>query len=390
MTHPVILYDRSRVTTDWRCPRSRLLAYEWDGKGLASENIALELFTGTMLHDGLAAIAADVSIDAIADAARKQMKESLIESSGAEGSALADAEVWANEQAALTEGLLRGFYKHVWPQLRERFPTLEAVEKELIYKHQSEHFGGKRDLSFMSKPDLLPRDREGGLWYVEYKSTGSNKDTWTNSWSTAVQLHSAVRAVEAVYGEKVVGVLVQGLYKGYVNYGKQTSPFCYAYFRAGNPPFTKDAWSYGYAAGYKKFPVWVMDGGVRAWVDAMPSDILAEQFPQVPTIFVNDDLVDAFFRQRAERESEIAMAAKALRQPDLDADTRQKVLDMSFPQRFDQCRPSFGKACQFNQLCHGAPGRDPLEHGFVYRTPHHQPEVDAWAAKDQAHELPAA
>src|SRR3990167_3557502 len=210
-TFPAILYDRSRVTTDWGCKRRRLYGYEWGGKGLAANEITLPLFTGTVLHDVLAAIAKGVPIDAIGDAAFKQMFTALADSYKGEGAGAADAELWAREQATLTEGMLRGFYRHCWPQLMEQFPTIVAVEQELIYEHKA----NDRVLTFMSKPDLLTRDRDGGLWYIEYKSTGSNKDTWTNSWSTAVQLHSAVRAVESAYGEKVSGVLVQGLYKGY-------------------------------------------------------------------------------------------------------------------------------------------------------------------------------
>src|SRR5205814_10201562 len=140
---------------------------------------------------------------------------------------------------------------------------------------------------FMSKPDLVLRHKESGeLWYVEYKTTSSKQDKWVNQWGTAVQLHSSIRAIEAALSEKVVGVIVQGLYKGYEAYGKQSSPFCYAYRRQGNPPFTKTETRYEYAPGFKRSPVWQLDGGVRAWVESMPEEVLTNQFPQSPPIYV--------------------------------------------------------------------------------------------------------
>lgn len=379
-TQPIIFYDRSRTVTDWRCPRSRFLAYEWGGTGLSEETLALELYTGTVLHDGLAAIIQGADIDQIAAAAKEQMLQALVGAS--EGNDY-DRQTFANEQAALAEGLLRGYHKHVLPGFMEQYPEIVAVERELVHHHGggdlSPQVQNQAQFGFMAKPDLVVRDTNGELWYVEYKSTSSSKDTWANSWSTAVQLHSTIRAAEEELGEKVSGVIVQGLYKGYVSYGKQSSPFCYAYHKPGNPPFTKDMWSYAYAPGYKKYPVWERPGGVKDWVANMPEDVLIDQFPTVPPIFIKDELVDAFFLQRATRELEIHLAAKALNNPDTDDATRKTIMDMTFPQRFDQCQPSFGKACQFRRICHGSVN-DPLSQGFTRRQPHHQPELDAWNA----------
>lgn len=361
---PLIMYDRSRVLADWRCKRSRFHGYEAGGTGYSSEFTNLPLYLGTAVHDGLAAIARGVEIDAIASAAASQIREAL----SAEAT-VAEGEEFAEEQAALVEGLLRGFYRHSWPRLRAEYPEIVMIEEELTYNHDG--------LVFMSKPDLVVRDKEGCLWYVEYKTTASSKDQWANSWSTAVQLHSSIRAVEEKLGESVTGVVVQGLYKGYVAYGKQTSPFCYAYYKAGDPPFTKDEFSYSYRAGLKKFPVWRKSGGVKQWVDGMPEQLLAEQFPQVPPIFINNDLIDAFFRQRAERELEIAIAARAINGPHISPEMKEQVLDTSFPQSFESCSPSFGSGCQFKRLCFGSVS-NPLEEGFSIRKPHHQPEIEKW------------
>ncbi len=370
MTQPLIFYSQSSVGTDWDCQRRRYLGGEYGGQGLTINETSLPLFIGESLHAGLAAIAHGVDIDEICAAAVAQIRSTLLSAEHLGVSAefvSPEEEQYANEQAALVEGLLRGFARHVWPRFAADYEVV-LVEGEQIYRHNENgqpDEGGR--FVFMSKPDLIVRDKEGSLWYIEYKSTSSNKEAWTNSWATAIQLHSGVRAVEQRLGEKLTGVIVQGLYKGYVASGKSTSPFCYAYFKPGDPPFTKDRWSYSYTAGYKKYPIWEREGGVKRWVADMPEAILAEQFPQVPPIFIDEDRVDAFFRQRAFREAEIHAASLRVQDPE----TWGNVLDVAFPQNFSKCQPSFGYGCPFARICHG-PKQDPLEMGYQLRDNSHR------------------
>lgn len=360
------LYDRSRTVTDWVCPRKRYWNYEFKGKGIVPNTTALELFLGTTVHDGLAAIAHGVAIDDIAAAAWKETYNGIMEWDSQSSSE--DATQFALEQAALVEGMLRGFRLHVWPQLMAEYPTIMAIEKEMQFNHNG--------LTFMSKPDLVLEGPDGPV-YVEYKTTSSKKDSWINSWNTAVQLHSTMRAIRETLNVEPVGVIVQGLYKGWEAYGKQSSPFCYAYRRAGNPPFTKDEISYEYRAGFRRFPIWELPGGVAEWVARMPDEVLRDQFPRTPLIFINEALVDAFFAQRTTREMEIAMAMEMIKdaQTENDAEAVQQLLDTAFPQRFDQCIPTFGRPCIYRNLCFNKVA-DPLAQGYTFREPHHTPELE--------------
>lgn len=370
MSKDLVLYDRSRVTTDWRCPRQRYWNYEFQGKGLSSKHTSLELFLGTTLHDGLAAIAihhlsGSVDIDLIADTARQQVLDGLLkDQTGDEGHV-----DFASEQASLIEGLLRGFLAHSWPRLIAAYPTIVYIEREMTFTHDG--------LTFMSRPDLILADPDGNLWYIEFKSTSSKKEGWVNSWQTAVQLHSTCLAVEETIGESVTGVIVQGLYKGYESYGKQSSPFCYAYRRDGTPPFSHPETRYDYRSGFKRVPVWDLPGGTAGWVHGMPADILGDQFPQTPPIFINPDLVRDFFTQRSYREHEIRLALDMIEMGEDEA----AILNATFPQRFDQCRPYFGRDCTYLKLCHG-PKVDPFDEGFVAREPHHALEVEQDAKED--------
>ena len=358
-TKQAILYSRSAVVQDWKCPRARFWNYEYLGRGISPATTALELFLGITMHDGLAALAHGLDIDAIVDAAKSQLRGTLLANTLPDDH---EAQYFAEEQCALVEGLLRGYYKQVWPGFCKQYPEIVLVEQEVTYQHDY--------LTFMAKPDLVVRDTEGCLWYIEYKTTSTNKEQWINSWATAVQLHSSVRAVESFLGEKVTGVVVQGLYKGYVSYDKQQSPFCYGNHKPAEPPFIKAVWSYDWRAGLKKYPIWLKPGGVKEWVDNMPEGMLSQQFPQVPPIFINDSLVDTFFRQTARRELDIRAARINIEH---NPENAQQILDEEFPQHFENCSPSFGRSCSYLKLCHGNV-ENPLNHGFDLRTSHHEQE----------------
>lgn len=367
--HPLRFVDRSRTTTDWTCPRKRFYNYDFNGRGIVKDELALELFLGIAAHDAIASIALDhqlgsVNIDVIATTIQKQVFEAL-----SAGEDSFEANQFAVEQAALMEGLIRGYYRHVWPRLLRQYPNIIAVEQETLFSISDR-------LKFMCKADLLLGDTEGESHYIEFKTTSSKSDPWINQWNTAVQLHSTVKAIEQTLGQAPLDVTVIGLYKGFVSYGKQNSPLIYCYMKGGNPPFSKGEIRYEYAAGFKRTPVWTLPGGVKKWVEEMPENILNDQFPMTPPIFVNDDLVKDFFDQRETREKEIELALGLM--DGAEPDETKPIMNVAFPQRFDQCDPGFGqkrRPCDFKILCHGHV-EDPLSQGYKYRVPHHLPELE--------------
>lgn len=363
------LVDRTRTVTDWKCPRARYWGYEYMGRGIVKSGTSLALFMGIIVHDAMAAIATytkagePVPIDVIADAARIEMRTNILDA--AKGLIELGTLDYANEQAALTEGMIRGFYKHVWPRLMAKFKIIH-VETEMEYTLAK---SDDVEFVFMTKPDLIVEDEGGELVYLEYKSTSSKKDKWIQSWDTAVQLHSSIMATEATIGRRPAYVQIVGLYKGYESYGKQSSPFCYAYKKAGNPPFTVDQVQYEYKAGFRRFATWELPGGTKAWIDSMPEAVLANQYPMTAPIMVNEDLVASFFAQRLWRERDIV---------DSMGFDGTYDLDETFPQKFDQCVPSFGWDCEYKKLCHGMV-KDPLQEGYEPRTPHHARELESLA-----------
>ena len=375
----LILHSRPRAEADWECARKRFYLYEWDGTGLSADEESLEMFRGTSIHDGLAAIAnlwkrdGKVDIDLIATTAFKQVHDAVLESSVGTKDDVAE---FAKEQGTLVEGLMRGFYRHQWPTIVARWPRILAIETDVTYYHDLDGVGTKKGpFGFMAKPDLVVESDDGAeKVYLEYKSTSNKKDQWINSWDRTVQVHATREAIAQSLGIDCTAVVVQGLYTGYESYGKLASPMCYAYHRWGNPPFTQNETLYEYRSGFKRYPVWNLDGGVKKWVDEMPLDILMEQFPQTPLIFPTPDDTREFFAQRALRELEIRQGRNLIKGME-EGPARTALLRKHFPQTRNKCKPAWGYECPLQHLCFGSIN-DPLKAGMSRREPHHQTEVE--------------
>lgn len=373
----LIFHSRPRAQADWKCNRARFYAYDFEG-GIVKDNLSVDLFIGSTLHDALAAIASQhlagkVDITKIATISRESVYNTLYEYIKGQKKG-EDGQIFALEQATLVDALIRGFYKITWPNLIAQYPKVLFVEQEMIYPHDG-------NMIFMAKPDqvisLILESEDGGNIYLEFKSTSNKKLEWINSWNKNIQVHATMKVIEHHIKKEVLGTIIQGLYKGYTSYGKFSSQLVYCYKRAGNPPFITPQISAEWKAGSKRFPIWELDGGAEEWIETIPIEILADQFPRTPLIFPDESLTKAFFSQRTIREREVQDAIALLENPGITAEKREQILNTYFPQNFDACAPAWGSGCQYYNICHGPAREDPLSHGFLVRDRNHeQPYVD--------------
>jgi hypothetical protein len=351
-----IFYDRSRVSLDWKCRRARYWGNEYKGLGVVPMRRALYFDVGDVAHKGAAALAMGEDLEEtchdVVEGFRHQTRLTL------EGEKL-------EEQACLVEGMLRGLHRQVLPGLlAEHTPLL--VENEFLHRHDGCVQGVKPDL-------LTERQADRTIWYWEWKTTGSVGESWANQWPKAIQLHTTALAAGQHLGREVRGVIVQGIYKGYVKEGKQTSIFCYGYTRPGNLGGAETL--YEWKPGARRVPVWQMPGGIKAWIDNMPAEVLANQFVQAPPVFLQTRLVAAYQRQTAMREKEIVRAGGFLDgAPDED---RQILLDRHFPQNFNECAPAIGAPCAWADCCFNPHvAEDPIASGiYNWREPHHSTDA---------------
>ena len=78
----LIFHSRAVAEVDWACQRARYWEYEYEN-GIKKDNLTLELFIGSCLHDAVAGIAfqyqqqGSVNIDQIATDTSKLIKDTL-------------------------------------------------------------------------------------------------------------------------------------------------------------------------------------------------------------------------------------------------------------------------------------------------------------------------
>jgi hypothetical protein len=352
----MIFFDRSRVVADWTCRRRRWWNYEYQGRGLSPRRENIALTDGIAVHDGIARILLGGDVRETALACADSVRQAILNDRVDAG---LDPAFYAEEQACLSAGLILGWDRLLKPRLLEAH-RIHAVEESVAYE-----FG---DLTMAVKPDLLlEREDDGSLWYHEWKTTGTLTREYFESWHYAVQLQATLKVISERV-RPVVGAVIHALYKGVQREGRQLSPFVYAYQRRDGDL------SYSYTAGTTRVPVWEHRDIVE-WVGRMPREVLEAQFGETPPIFYNPLLAEEFFLQREEREGEIRVAREAITTAD-DPATALAVLRSNFPQNFAACRPAFGAACAFRNLCFiPQVARAPLASGeFVLRQPHHDLE----------------
>lgn len=381
--YDLVFHSRASSDADWSCQRQRYYQYNFNG-GIRKDNLTLELFFGTVLHDALAGIASqhslmgEVDIDKIATEAAAFFKTTLTDYyTKGEGELPQTSPNWllVMEQSTLIEAMIRGFYKQHWPTLIAQYPVVIGYEKETIYPHDfSGKLNKKGPFVYKAKPDLmLAEDQTSPLVYVEHKSTSTKKQEWVTSWEYNMQIHGSAKAIEFTLDREVLGTIVNGMYKGSTMYGKFSSDLVYCYVTKGNPPFNKQMILPGYKAGAKKTPVWELQGGVKSYINQLSAETLSEQFPQTPLIFTNESMAEDFFRQRAIRESKVKDSVKLM--DTVPPNIQLNIMDEVFPQSFSKCSPSFGRACDFLGLCHGPQSvkDDPVGSGkFALRDREHQ------------------
>ena len=281
---PLIYYDRTRVTTRWRCGRRRFWAFEFMGRGISPKQRALALEFGSILHEGLAELLLGESVGDVVRVAVAKLDAQL----KAEGiSELANAsnqrvmEIWF-----LLEGLLRAADRVVIPNILAHYRPVR-VEGEVLYEHDG--------CVLMSKPDvILERLVDELLEYLEWKSTGSNRPDWGKQWYRAVQLPAGALGVEQTLGRQLAATTVVGLYKGYWSsqYQRQESIFCYGWGDHGQLVNV-------YRKGLRKLAVWEAGVTCEQWVASLSDDTLREQFIHVGPIPYQEHLTRSWLRQTA-------------------------------------------------------------------------------------------
>jgi len=234
----------------------------------------------------------------------------------------------------------------------------------------------------MVRPDLLARRiDDGALFYIEWKTTGYGEDEWAKKWEKNTQVFCNALAIEETLGERVAGVMIEGLVKGarkkewrksscFQGQVLQQSPLCYGWVDPDGKLGLK------WTRGSTHTPLWGVKGITpTSWVSqlAEPGEFLCPVPPIIPD---REDVED--WREGAKwqmlhiHDGLNALAAAG-------SGEKRSVVARYFPPNFEACYPfGYGSRCPYFDACF-TPGvrKDPLGNGYVRRTPHHEAEKQA-------------
>jgi len=420
--------DRSRIIAFQRCPRERWLSYHIHNTGLQRTRKSLPLQFGSAFHEGaeILLLGPDLSkhprdhvhlwgMD-ICDAAVERAYNFLDEQFDAHAVGF-DGEQPANiegalaygreEQMALAEALLRGWWVYEGAEFLEQFEVVEC-EREGRADLAS-------DLTLMFRPDALVREKSSGdLYVISWKTCAtfgkrnelqarhdmqSMSEVWGVQQTRAEELHRLFGGVSDTYRHRIEGVIYKWIVKGkrsldrWDGLYKQNSPLIYGWVkRATGEP---DEWSWAYeweredgsgsarlGKGWRKVPIWrEYEGGVKAWIDDLhhrrvfPRHLsaLSAVFPVQTPVERRADEVESWRTQVVQQELEIADKLEQLRPYLLIGEPPKELLDKLFPQYTHSCHSFLG--CAFLGSCwEGAPA----EPGELYqiRTANHPEKGD--------------
>jgi len=330
--------DRSRIIAWQRCPRERYLAYHHLGKGLQRRAKALPLQFGSAFHEGTPLLLTGQGIESAVLKARLYLSNAFAAGEiGFDGEIPDDArkalEYGMEEQAALAEALLRGWWAWEGESFLEAFEVIECEREgraklgewetnEFISPYASDK--KSEELVLLFRPDALLRERlSGDLYVVSWKTCATftkrtvdqarhDMQSMSEVWGLTASYADAHRAsrreserdgvtVVSAIPPHIEGVLYKFMVKGkrqkddWDGLYKQDSPLIYAWKRVGPVDVDGDEWAWRYSwkteelnsatgklkgtslgKGWKKVPVWSeYPGGVRQWIDDLKHQRIA-------------------------------------------------------------------------------------------------------------------
>ena len=370
--------DRSRQVAWERCPRLRYWQYEHEAVGLEPQQTGLALFTGINIHQGMEQLLQGQDLEAVLAAvlpvyAVPEVAESL--SFGGYTGEPADIML---EQAALVEALLRA----------AAFVRIPMKIGELLATEREEAVELTEGLQLLARADAVYRHYDGLAYVHNFKTVSSPDDKWRQQWQMDTATISEVLAVETRLGERLGGVVIEGICKGrkaqhsksseYAGRTYHDSPLLWAWMKPGEPPFP-DEWTTAYewtgadgrghrlGKGWMKQPTYLKyPGGTKAWIEhlwATSPELLGEQFIMLPPILRSDADIEEWKRDSIIREQRIAIAAEA-----------ENAMER-FPKHSSDGNCIWPQRCPVFELCWGTHSADPEGSGWKQRTPNHPTEV---------------
>lgn len=332
------LLSYTRCSKDDGCNRAGYYSREWGGTGLVPVTSAWDLVYGNIIHKWLAKLAENGSVPYL------DVRKNVFEEA---------AKVFTPEQAkawaAQAEGHMRAFCETVWPLWMKEYEVYSPeawIEYEIAPK-----------VMYRARRDLLLKSRfDGHISYREYKTSGTDKPEFFQSFEKDVQLHTGMLLEKYANGIEIRDGIVQTFYKGYRDKKLkiQRQAFAQGYVNREYSMLPEYSAKYQRAKGWELFNTYDEFPDLSVWITYLRNkapEIISEQLGRTGPIFPREDIVQKYFKQRVHRAREISEGVELL-QKCLTVEEIHDVLDKYFPQNFDKCQPKYGGInCEFREIC---------------------------------------
>ena len=405
----VIISDHSRIATDEHCPRERYWCYEYLGRGLERVALNIDALVGTACHNVLKDVMLMAKTRTYSDV---KLAESLLRHVGAfekdvreRGLSLELSSGYEQDEdgnIAVQAGqldFLIGVYScwirqtlTAWTLLR--LPQIVQEYEVVDVEREEDMLMAEGQLRFLARYDgLLRRWSDGELFIINFKTVGEANQWWQEQWPLDMQTLSEVLPTEARLGQRVSGVLIEGLVKG----GKRlqypsgsgnwwiNSPLVWMWKKDAAAPFppeyagkyewTDETGNHRLGKGWHKQPVWQDEMGEKEWLlwlSEHEPELLRAQFVQLPPILRSDQACERWIEQTEAREMDISFRAGAIEQQGLNATFPMHTSGGNCVKFRSVSNP--GK-CSCYELCHGMAAMDPLNNGYKLREANHPEEA---------------
>lgn len=378
--------DRTSILTYQRCPREYWYSRHAGGKGLQKKSKGLALSFGSAFHEGSEELLSQNGIEKAVERAYGFLAEQFAARAVSFDNETPDdiqkaMEYGQEEQMALAEGLLRGWWAYEGEAFLENFAVIE-VEQEGRAQLAD-------DLVLMFRPDALVRDKQSGdLYVISWKTCAtfqkrnidqakhdmqSISEVW--GWRESKWTEGNIRNARIVPG--IEGVLYKWIVKGqrrkdnWDGLYKQSSHLIYGWKKLGNGGGDEAEWSWAYdfekedgsgssrlGKGWKKVPIWrEYPGGVKQWIEDLSTnqifprhiDALQAIFPQSLPVERRKDEVESWVRQTVAQEMRIEESLTKVEFVGNTGASVDSALDRHFPQHTNSCHSYSG--CSFIPIC---------------------------------------
>lgn len=454
------LTDRSRYTTGTGlCETARYHRYHAGptGYGWVKKRESLPLMTGGFTHTALEvlflhlqqydALPPRTVIHQAIDQATKAYGRK-VEARGFRGLLQSEtSDLVLLEQQYLLTGLVHAFAQTVLPWIHTTYRIIRAEQERLyvldctcgltsaVIDANAHDARGCHGVAQQLRLDCLAQHRQSQhLANFESKTTGWAMENWAPRWETRPQLSISSFGVKEEYGQEITENYIIGLYKGARRKVKsadpfesdtvrQDSPFCYGYFRPGNPPMATDEWKPAYewvdAYGvtqyarkpFVKHPVWLLResdwptylrlkqehpdlSDSEIWVHTLPKSVIEKQVFLVGPLNRQDVQIANLKRQIVgeERrwqgimwelyEKQVALREQGVENPWAHPEFQALLTDL-VPASWECRKFGAGHECEYKPLCFKESGwEDPMGTGeYIARRPHHAAELEQAVAR---------